>query len=60
MHSLVESGSKMPMWEQAAFPVRQLSDTLETLDVDQRDTKCVLHIGAGRSQITHGTWQVSM
>lgn len=50
----------MPLWEQAAFPVRQLSDTLETLDVDQRDTKCVLHIGAGRSQQTHGTWQGSM
>lgn len=42
----------MPLWEQAALPVCQLSDTLGTLDVDQRDAKCVLHIMAGRSQLT--------
>lgn len=28
----------MPLWEQAALLVCQLSDTLETLDMDQRDT----------------------
>lgn len=35
----------MPLWEQAAFPVCQLSDTLETLDVSQRHQMCFTHWG---------------
>lgn len=50
----------MPLWEQAVLPICQLSDTLGTLAVDQRDTKCVLHIGAGRSQLTCGLASASV